>query len=164
MSSLREQLLKAKLVTKEDVQKVERDKRKERKQMGARGLMTEKDKEQQRQELQRAEQALRDRDREQQRQQTLKQRETAAQAQDLIARAAVTQHIRGPRRFYYVNQDRRLPCLMVSDQTAGRLEQGELAIAELRQGAKVLTNIVPRETALKLLEVAPETVVFFNQE
>ncbi len=164
MSSLREQLLKAKLITKEDAQKVERDKRKERKQMGARGLLTEKEKEQQRLEQQRAEQAVRDREREQQRQQTLKQREVAAQVRELILRHAVTQNIRGPRRFYYVNLDRRLPCMMISNQAADRLEQGELAIIELRDGSRLLTSIVPRDIALKLIELAPEAVVFFNRD
>lgn len=104
-----------------------------------------------------------DRQRELQRQ----QEETARAAQfglaQLITSNAVTQGMRGPRRFHFVTRDRKIPFFDLSDDVGKQLELGSLAICEVPRTDPEQFAVIPAETANRVRESAPELIRFQNQ-
>jgi uncharacterized protein YaiL (DUF2058 family) len=162
MSSLREQLLKARLISEEDLERARREERKKRKEQGARAAREAARRKQEERERQRRERARADRERERARRARLGAEEARRQVFGMVRQAALNQSLLGKRRFYYLDARNRLPYLLVSDEAARKLEHGELAIVELPGQPFAEAFIVPVSVARKVRALDPGLVRLDN--
>ena len=164
MKNLKDQLLKAKLVSKKQVRKIEHEERERQKKLGRKGVQEERER------LRRErEEKERHRKAEQQRQSQLrKQAEEALTARQriagLVAGADLLESGAGPRRFHFVASDGSIPCLELSDDLAARLEKGTAAIVALREGENPRVFVVPPDVAKQLSKIDTDSVRFWNRE
>jgi hypothetical protein len=91
-----------------------------------------------------------------------KQVETDRQMRELVVSTQVTVEP-GEHTFYFVTRKNRLRRLEMTPELASRLESGELAVVERPEPAQIEHSVVPAETALKLVELSPRAVRFFNR-
>ena len=164
MKNLKDQLLKAKLVSKKQVRKVEHQERERQKKLGRKGVQEEKEHlRKEREEKERLRKA------EQQRQsQIRKQEEEALMARQriagLVAGANLLESGAGPRRFHFVASDGSIPYLELSDDLVARLEKGTAAIVELSEGEEPRIFVVPPDVAKQLNLIDTDAVRFWNRE
>ncbi len=164
MDSLKDQLLKTKLVNKKQLRRLEHEKRVKQKELGRDGVQAEKDL--RRQELKKKEE-LKQAEQKKQNQLRLKAEEEIKAQQridELVAGANVLESAFGPRRFYFVDSIGKIPFLEVSEAIAARLEKGDLAIVEIREGRHPGFFLVSAGVAARLKQLDSETVRFWNQE
>lgn len=163
--SIKDEFLKAKLITKKDVKQLEHESRVEKKRLGTEGLQAQ---EQQRQkELQQKldEQKLRDQQlaRQQAQERLDKEKErNKVNIEELIKNAEMDDH--GPRKFFFITRNKKIPYISVSDGMGEKLERGIAAIVEYPTPIGSDFAIVNRQCAEKLSEIDPEAVRFFNRE
>ena len=163
MNSLKDQLLKTKLVNKKQLRRHEHEKRVKQKELGRDGVQAEKDLHQDELKIK-----AQQRQAEQQRQNRIRMEaeETKRGQQridELIAGANLLESAFGPRRFYFVDAEGKIPFLEVSESIAARLEKGEIAIVEVREGQHPGISLVSAKVAVKLKQLDPELVRFWNQ-
>jgi uncharacterized protein YaiL (DUF2058 family) len=91
-----------------------------------------------------------------------KQVETDRQMRELVVSTQVTVEP-GEHTFYFVTRKNRLRRMEMTPDLAHRLESGELAVVERPEPAQIEHSVVPAETALKLMELSPRAVRFFNR-
>ena len=131
MKSLKDQLLKAKLVNKKQARKIEHEERVRQKQLGKEGVRKEKALHRKAQEEKEQKRKL-----EQQRQNQLQKQMAEVQRtrlgiEPLVTGADMLLSGAGPRRFYFTAFDNSVPFLEISDALAIRLEEGSAAIVAL---------------------------------
>jgi len=164
MSSLKDQLLKAKLVSKKQVRKAEHEQRQKRKELGREGLEQEKARrraEQEEKELLRKE--------EQQRQEERRREEERARGglqrvRSLVTGSDLSRFGAGPNPFHYQAADGSLPRVEVSGTMAERLEAGRAAIVELPGDPAPEVYIVPLEVADQVQRIEPAFIRFWNRD
>jgi uncharacterized protein YaiL (DUF2058 family) len=154
MGSLKDQLLKAGLVSKKDARRVEHERRVEATRTGVGSTeRAERAAQAQRDKLEAAqgEQRARDHAIEAERHRERDGAEAVYRLRDRIAAAALPRQ-RGERRWYFACQDELLRWLPVSDKCARKLEDGELAIVEQPKPDRTFAAyvVVPRDTARDL--------------
>lgn len=163
MASLKDQLLKAGLVSKKDARKAGAEKRAERLAEGKRSSDVEAEAEERRRalyEARLAEQQARDRAREDERQRAQDQKDAANRAINLMDAHRVAFR-GGDRRWHFVCRDRVIRWIAVPDPVAQRLEGGSAAIVEdPRRGAVI---VVAAEAAEACAETLPDRVLFWNR-
>ncbi len=103
-----------------------------------------------------------DRRREQERQREDAARAARAGVAQLLRDHALTRGVRGPRRFYFVTRDKKMPFLEVSEDAGKKLETGALAICEVPDATPETFVLVPAETAGRVRQSAPELVLCLN--
>ena len=165
--SLKEQMLKAGLITEQEAKRATHSQKVVNKKTGRKER--ERASEQTRRELEAGQQAGRERDKvreagrgpergreEGERQSGQRQRSAVSAAY----REGLIEKWEGPRRYYYA-RDGRVDYLLVSDDIARRLENGQAAIAagEKNPQRPCLLNA---GAAQKLTEAAPERVIAFH--
>jgi uncharacterized protein YaiL (DUF2058 family) len=158
MQSLRDKLLKAGLVSKEQVEKAE-----QKKEESARPAQTK-------------ERRPKPENRgpvpklpplpgspEYQRLEAKKQVALDRKIRELVLAAQVgLEH--GTRTFYFVTRKSRLRRLELSESQAGRLEQGELAVVERPDPDKIEHALVPSDIASAILKLSPKAVRYLNSK
>ncbi len=164
MNSLKDQLLKKKLVNKKQARRIEHENRVKQKELGREGVQAEKDLH--RQELKKQQQQ---RQAEQKRQNQLRikaeeEKKGQQRIDELIAGADLLESAFGPRRFYFVDSIGKIPFLEISEAIAARLEKGEIAIIEVREGHHPGVFLVSAGVAARLKQLDPEVVRFWNQD
>lgn len=165
MGNLRDELLKAKLVSEKDVQKAKRDEFKKKEEVGRRAVEDQKKKESETKEASARARRDEDRRREADRQRNEKERQTKFQARDIARKAALGKDkVGGTRRFYFIARDRRVPFLELSQEAALDLEHGKLAIVEVEGRKRDIIDwvVVPREAAQRVQALDAEAVRFLN--
>ena len=150
---LRDQLLKAGVVSKKQARKAAHEKRTRAKKIGRDAVETERATDKERVEAEREANRAQDRERERQREAARTARQTPLKAAQIVESGRLEGRIHGPRRFYFESRDGRVPFLEVSDETAGRLEVGRAALVESSEGA--LTIIQP-DAAHKIVALDPK--------
>jgi uncharacterized protein YaiL (DUF2058 family) len=165
--SLRDQMLKAGLISEKEAHQAEHKKRVRNKQTG--GEEARREEEARRREVERERERERAAHREQarERQGGQEQRERARQAEQkrqAVIQAAYREGLvansEGPRRYHYAVQG-RIELLMVTEEAGRRLEAGQLAIA-LGERQPERHCLLTAGAAKKLQEVAPECVLVFH--
>jgi len=168
MSSLRDQMLKAGLVSKKDAKRVAHSQRVETKETGREEM--ERRAAEERAAI--ARQAEEQRERDRQTAAKLKA-EQDAREQTIQAEVRVTAHIEGAMRegrlehwegnraYYFVARDREIEFLSVSDDSARRLAEGKAAIVRTMD-PKAPYTLLHAGGAQQLKEVAPERVVVWH--
>jgi uncharacterized protein len=163
MQTLKDQLLKARLVNKKQARKVEHEERERRQKLGR--VAIEREKALRREELEEKE---RRRKEEQQRLNQLRKEEAAARGglarvRSLVLGSSLLKHGFGTESFHFVASNGSLPCLEVSREMAARLETGKAAIVELPGECFPEFFIVPPDVAEQVRQAAPEAIRFWNR-
>jgi len=164
MSTLKDELLKARIVSKKQVRQAEHQERQKRMELGRQGVEQEKARrlaEQQEKERLRRE--------EQQRQERLRREEEQARGglqriRTLVAGNDLCRHGSGPHPFHYLAADGALPRVGVSGAMAERLEAGRAAIVELPGPPAAEVYIVPPDVAEQVRRIDPSVVRFWNRD
>ncbi|MEE8435309.1 MAG: DUF2058 family protein [bacterium] len=165
--SLKEQMLKAGLITEQQAKRATHSQKVDSKKTGRKER--ERQSEQTRREQEAARQAERERDKAREAGRGAERgREESERQSGHRHRSAVSAPYRegliekweGPRRYYYL-RDGRVDYLLVSDDIARRLENGQAAIVvgEKNPGRPCLLNA---GAAKKLSEAAPERIITFH--
>ncbi len=160
--SLKEELLKANLLNKKDLRRIEHEERVDHQKKGREGR--EEQVRQRQQEIEQKQEEQRQRDQQLAKQQNQERLDKAKniRMEDLIKTAQVEEH--GPRKFYFVARDKKIPFLQITENLSDKLEKGMLAIVEYNGPNCVEFAIVQRTCAERLLEIDPEVVRFFNRD
>ncbi len=104
-----------------------------------------------------------DRRREQERQAAAAARSARAGVAQLLRERALTQGMRGNRRWHFVTRDRKIPFLELSDDAARRLENGLVAICEVPDSDPAAFVVVPADAAARVRESLADHVLFLNE-
>lgn len=165
MQNLRDQLLKAGLVTKQQKQQTEQDQRRERKQL-KKGQVEELTQEQQRQAHAARLEAQRtaDRQRAVEQRQQVEAKEKLLQLRHTIDYWQLPEEPKASRRWYFVTRHNVVKYLPVTAPTALQLRAGALAIVEHPDEAEPRYVLVERDAAEVVVHVDPEYVRFYNRE
>jgi uncharacterized protein YaiL (DUF2058 family) len=165
MQSLRDQLLQAGMVSKDQKRQVEQQKRRERKQHRP-GQLEENVQTQQRQTYEAKLEAQRASDRERAAaQRTLQEaREKCLQIRHIIDYWKISGDATGNRRWYFPTRQNRIKYLYVSEPIAARLSRGDLAIVEYPEEIDTPFLLIDHEAAELIARVEPIYVRFYNTE
>ena len=165
--SLKEQMLKAGLITEQEAKQATHSQKVVHKKTGRKER--ERQSEQTRRELEAGRQAERERDKTHEAGRTAERGlEEAERQSGQRHRSAVSAAYRegliekweGPRRYYYL-RDGRVDYLLVSDDIARRLENGQAAIAAGEKNTQ-RPCLLNAGAAKNLIEAAPERVITFH--
>ncbi len=158
--SLKEELLKAKLINKKQLKQIEHEQRLERKQLGKEGLQEKETARAQEIDQKREEQRKRDQELAQQQKEVRSEKEKAARIQEAIQTGKVEEQYTGTRKFYFVAQDGKIPFFLLNDKTAEKLERGAIAIVEYPAREFVLVH---KSSAEKLRNLDENIVRFYQR-
>ena len=131
--SLKDELLKAKLISKKQLKKIEHEKRIAKTKLGTEGVAQKK--EEREAELAAKIKAQKEKNKQQAKlkKEELVEKEKIARIKSFVRNAVRPENRRGNRKFYFVASDKKIPYLTVSDDIAVNLETGRLAIIEYEQ-------------------------------
>ena len=158
--SLKDELLKAKLINKKQLKQVEHEQRLERKQLGKEGIQQKEQARMQEIEQKREEQKKRDQELAQKQKEERLEKEKVARIEEIMQLGKVEGQDHGTRKFYFVAQDGKISFLMLSDNTAENLEKGHIAIIEYPQREFVL---VYKTSVEKLYSLDKNLVRFYQR-
>ncbi|MBP7147406.1 MAG: DUF2058 family protein [Acidobacteria bacterium] len=162
MGSLKDELVKKGVLDDKRARQLAHEERARRNRIGQDAVAGEKQHaEQERRAREEARRAA-DREREARRQQEQARHEGQSRLAQVVRDHALTQGVRGPRRFHFVARDGKIPFLDVSDEIGRKLEAGGAAICEVPGSAPAQFVVLPGETARKVREDGPEYVLFLN--
>lgn len=111
-------------------------------------------------EQKREEQKKRDQELAQKQKDERSEKERIARIEEAIQMGKVEDQVHGARKFYFVAQDGKIPCLMLSDKIAEKLEKGLIAIVEYPQREFML---VYKASADKLYSFDKNLVRFYQR-
>ncbi|NUN13886.1 MAG: DUF2058 family protein [Myxococcales bacterium] len=167
MKNLRDQLLKAGLVSKKEVAKAGQQVRQERKEQGLKASDAAAQKEAERIERYErllAEQRAKDKELEMQQLGLQQAKDRVHRLRNLVSTQAVTPR-GGDRRFHYVASDRVIRYLQVPDSVGRDLERGALGIvADVGSGRVRPVFLVPKAVVEQVQAEFPNDVLFFVGE
>jgi uncharacterized protein YaiL (DUF2058 family) len=163
VADLRDQLLKAGLVSKQAKHAADTDARKQRKQRSREESISEARQKARQFEEQRSRQALENREREARRQTTRLEEARRRQVRSLAGSWAIREARPGPRRWCFVTRDGRIRWFDVSAWVGWQLEVGNLAIVERPGDDDEPHAIVPRTVAERIVALDPDFVRFWNR-
>ncbi len=159
MGNLFDELKKAKLIDKKKAKQLEHEQRVERALKGGDRALDAESEAKAKEHAKRQEEArIRDRQREKERQRAEQERNELLMLAQLVEARAI--EARGSRRWHYVTASGAVPFLTVDENTARRLEGGELGIVTLPARTQDRQVIVPREVATKLEDKLSGSICF----
>ena len=166
MADLKEQLLKAGLITEEQSKRVAHEKRVDGKKLGREERETRVRKARAEAEREKTARAEADRQRERERRKELEHKTLEQQERqrgeanwETALREGQLTHWEGPKKYYF-SDGGRIECLSVTEETRGRLETGGAAIVRLRDGRYTLLHA---GAARKLAVAVPSRLVTFHE-
>ncbi|MGQ4807489.1 hypothetical protein NKDENANG_00841 [Candidatus Entotheonellaceae bacterium PAL068K] len=165
MSSLRDQLLKAGMITKDHKRQVDQDERRKRKQH-KKGRVDDERQTQQKQAYAAKLEAQRAADR----QRTAAQRaehnakEQRLQIRHIIDYWKVSEEPGGARRWYFTSRSNTIQPFYMSDPLAAQLGAGALAIVEYPDETETPYVLVDHEAAALIARIDPQYVRFHNNQ
>jgi len=165
MQSLRNQLLRAGVITKEQNQQVEQEARRERKKH-KKGHTEDAVQAQQRQTYEARLEAQRaaDRHRSAAQRAELEAREKHLQLQHIIDYWQASAEPAGTRRWYFTTRSNIITYLYVSEPTAAQLSRGALAIVEHPEEREMPYILIDHEAAALIARIDAQYVRFYNEE
>ena len=162
MGNLRDELLNKGLVSEKRARELANRERARKKKIGKRAAADEKISHQQARA--REEQARREADRRRELERLDQQARAELQARvvQLIEDHALSDGIRGPRKFHFVTRRKTVLYLDLNDSAAAQLTEGRAAICEVPGSHPETFRLVPARTAEKIREIDPAWVRFFE--
>ncbi len=158
MGDLRDQLLKAGLVTDKQVKKAASAERRRKKAKGHKTAARERAAREEAQAAKLRERAARDRAAARARASEMSAAELRAQVEQIVKSHAVAGATRGGRRWYYEAPDGRIPHVTLSDEAAEGLERGRYALVRGARGPA----IVARDVAQRVADIDAGQVLFLK--
>ena len=161
--SLKDELLKANLISKKQLKRIAHEQRMEKQRLGKKGIEEKKEKE--KNEIKAKQEAQKKQDQEQAKKlnEERLEKERKAKIHNLITEGRIKTE-GGPRRFYFVSLDGKIPFLSLADSLAKKLERGQAGIVELGEWPRSHFIIVKREAAEKLKKLKTGKICFFNEK
>lgn len=159
MSSLRDQMLKAGLVSKKQARQSQHQQRVDKSKKGSKGLAEERAQRRAAAEQRAAEKRAADKQRGQDRNAEAEARNAQHRIAQIVAGGRARLDDRGNRKFYFETRDGRVLYLAVSEQQSGDLGEGRLGIVESATGK---ISVVDRETARRVAELDAGWIRRFN--
>jgi uncharacterized protein YaiL (DUF2058 family) len=165
MPSLRDQLLRAGVITKEQKRQVDQEERRERKKL-QKGQAEEVAQARQRQAYEARLEAQRaaDQQRAAAQRTQLEVWEQRLQIRHIIDYWQTPPEPAGTRRWYFVTRSNTIKYLDVSEPTASQLSRGALAIVEHPEEPDTPYVLIDREAATLIARIDPQYVRFYNEE
>lgn len=167
--SIKDEFERAKLISKKDSRHLEHEARVERKRLGNDGVYLQEKQRQKEIQQKLDEQRLRDQQiaREQAEERLEKERSREKEREkikieDLIKNAQFEEY--GPRKFFFVTRNKKIPYICVSDNLGEKLERGIAGIIEYPTPNGSEFAIVNRQCVERILDIDPEAVRFFNRD
>jgi uncharacterized protein YaiL (DUF2058 family) len=160
VGDLRDQLLKAGLVSQTDVKSVEKADQRAKKAKGAKQVQREQAARHERAQQTLAQQAEADRARALAQLDVKAQGELQQRVAQIVSSNPVTVPVRGRRRWYFEGRQERVPFLELSDEAAELLERGQAAIVQPPDRGPA--SLVPADAARRILELDPTWVRAFS--
>jgi hypothetical protein len=161
--SLKDELLKAKIINKKDLKRIAHEERVEKHALGKKGLEEKKKKEQEELEEKVQQKKQKDMVLAQANKEAQKEKETQARLDQIVKNNRIVEGFSGNRKFYFVSSDGKIPFLLVSDEFAKKLEQGNAIIIELKQNNGIEFSIVNSTIADQFFKILPSSVRFYNK-
>ena len=166
MADLKEQLLKAGLITEEQSKRVSHEKRVDSKKLGRGERESLSRKARAEAEREKTKRAEADRQRERERRKNLEHKTLEQQVRqrgeaiwETALREGQLSHWEGPKKYYF-SDGGRIEYLSVTDEARGQLESGGAAIVRLRDGRFTLLHA---GAARKLAVTVPSRLVTFHE-
>jgi uncharacterized protein YaiL (DUF2058 family) len=163
VSDLREQMLKAGLVSGKQVRQAKHEERVHRKEVGREGIEAERAAADRAFQARQEEKRLRDREREEARRRSQAAEERVLALQTRIRAGWIREATAGGKRFFFVVDGGRITYLDLSDDAARRLQLGRAAVADGRGIVRGEYCVVDAGTALSLSRDHPEVILFWNR-
>ncbi len=160
MGDLRDQLKKAKLLSKKDAKRLAHEERVHRSQVGREGLEREQAERRAAIEQQRSEQ--RQHTAEVQAELDAARRAAAERAacEDILAREVVQPHARGGRRWYFEVEDGSLPWLEIDEALHFQLQSGHYWVVRTGAPGSHVYGLLEAEQARRVFAAIPDVVVW----
>lgn len=163
MGSLRDQLVKSGIADDRRARQLAHDEKARRNKLGHDGRAAEQQAAEEERQAREARRREEDRRREAERAAEASARAALAGVAQLLRDHALTEGIKGPRRFHFVTAERRIPFLELSEDAARRLESGALAICALPGLQPEEFVVVAAEHARRARASSPGCVLFLNE-
>jgi uncharacterized protein YaiL (DUF2058 family) len=163
VSDLREQMLKAGLVSGKQVRQAKHQERVHRKEVGREGLEAERAAADQAFLARQEEKRLRDREREEARRRSQAVEERVLALQSRIRAGWIREATAGSKRFFFVVDGGRITYLDLSDDAVRRLQFGRAAVMDGHGVARGEYCLVDAATALSISHDHPELIRFWNR-
>ena len=157
--SLKEELLKANLISKKELKRIEHEQRVQKTKLGKEGIKKiEKEKSAKIEEEQNKQKTY---DQEISQKQNLEkiEKEKKARLRDIVHKGKVGEDGYGRRKFFFVDDEGKIPFLNLTDSLADQLARGQAAIIEYPKKCFVVVN---RQSARKIKDTNPELIRFFE--
>jgi uncharacterized protein YaiL (DUF2058 family) len=160
MSNMRDQLKKAKLLSKKQAKKLAHDERIERKELGREGL--EKIQTERKEQLGSLRESEREKSREQQAKVEAEKQAAAEQAACLhvLSEKALAPEPGGQNRWFFALENGSLPSLALNEQQRRLLQSGALSIARSGPVGSHRYGLLERALAARVAKVFPERIVW----
>jgi uncharacterized protein YaiL (DUF2058 family) len=163
VSDLREQLLKAGLVSGKQVRQAKHEERVHRKEVGREGIEAERAAADQAFLARQEERRLRDHEREEARRRSQAAEERVLALQSRIRAGWIREATAGSKRFFFVVDGGRITYLDLSDDAVRRLQFGRAAVVDGHGVARGECCLVDAATALSISHDHPELIRFWNR-
>jgi uncharacterized protein YaiL (DUF2058 family) len=163
LSDLREQMLKAGLVSGKQVRQAKHQERVHRKDVGPEGIEAERAAADREFLARQEEMRLRDREREETRRRSQAAQEQILALQSRIRAGWIREATSGNKRFFFVVDGGRITYLDLSDEAARRLSFGRAAVVDGHGAVRGEYCVVDPKTALALSRDHPELIRFWNR-
>lgn len=160
--SLKDELLKAKLISKKQLKRLEHQDRVEKKQLGQGKLQGKKQQQLQAIEKKQQQKKQQDQQRAKREQEKRLNKEKLAQIRQIINQGKLQGHGAGNRKFYFVTRNGKIPFILVSDDLMRQLERGEMAIIEPGDATDEFV-VVDGHSANKLNHLQRDIVRFYQK-
>ena len=162
MQNLRDQLLKAKIIDRKSKKLADQEARTTRKKKGYSAVVAEEAARQAAFDEKRDKLSKSARKREKKRQQALRAGEARHRMRQLVLDGVVPDNRGGPRRFYFVTRQGRIPYMQVADDLGRTLEAGGAAIVEVPLESSERFVIVTRDTVQRMGDDGTDFIRFWN--
>lgn len=158
--SIKDELLKAKLISKKDLKRLEHEERLERQKLGKDGLAEKKRQEEAT--VQEKQKAKKERDKEIARatNEVREEKERETRIENIVKQGMTVEGLNGNRKFYFVATTGSIPFLWVTEELAKKLEFGNAAIVETKSSGSFV--VVNKKSAEQILQISPELVRFYH--
>lgn len=161
--SLKDELLKAKLIGKKQLKQLEHEARLEQKQLGRDGLREKREAELKAIADQQEEKRLKDQQQAQAENEQRIAKEKLHRIEEIVKQGKLPERIFGDRKFYFTCRS-KIRSLNLTDSITESLEHGTAAIIEVGEPPDNDFTVVNQHAASQLLKLQPEIVCFYQHE
>jgi uncharacterized protein YaiL (DUF2058 family) len=161
--SIKDELMKAKLINKKQIRQIEHEERLEKTKLGKEGVQEKR--QEQKRSIDKLQEEKREKDQQQARveNQEKQGKEKKSRIEDIVKQGRAMEGGRGSKKFYFVSRSGKIYFLSVSDNMIEKLERGGAAIVEIGEGPYKNDFVVVNTPAATQLQSLDPTMICFWQ-